>query len=71
MNAFLPYWRPSQPRSRAIDEFRLLLLLLQDLDGRRRGHLDGDKFDRLGICLHAYQMSLSRGTQSRSPIWRA
>jgi hypothetical protein len=63
VSALLPYMSPSQPRSSAIDEFRLMLLLLQELDGRRRGHREGDKFDRLSICLQGYQTALWRGSR--------
>lgn len=65
----LPYLSPSQTRSSAI-EFRLMMLLLQEFDGRRGGNREGDKFDRLGICLDAYQTARWRGSQSRFPIIR-
>lgn len=49
---------------------QLMLLFLQEIDGRRHGHREGDKFDRLSICLLAYESALWRGGSTRYPFIR-
>lgn len=58
-----------RPRDETVYQYTLMLLFLQESNERRHGHRDGDKFDRLNICLQAYEAALWRGSQ-RHPFIR-
>ncbi|MGW9329218.1 hypothetical protein [Bosea sp. NPDC055594] len=68
MSAACFSWGPSQTFSNAVYPFQLMLIFLQELDGRRYGYRQGDKLDRLCICVHAYEAVIGRGSLKRYPF---
>lgn len=59
-----------RPGDDTVNQYNLMLLFLQESNGRRHGHREGDKFDRLNICVQAYEAALWRGSLERHPFIR-
>uniref|UniRef100_A0A9E7ZVS5 Uncharacterized protein n=1 Tax=Bosea sp. NBC_00436 TaxID=2969620 RepID=A0A9E7ZVS5_9HYPH len=63
-------WASQEQYDGSAYQFQLMLLFLQEANGSRHGHREGDKFDRLSICLHAYAETFWRGSLERHPFIR-
>jgi hypothetical protein len=57
-----------RPEDETLRQYNLMLLRLQEAAAWHPGHRDGDKFDRLGICLRAYDATLWLGGMGYYPL---